>query len=383
MKALGVYFCHDKLIQENSNFEPILSEIETMMNLWKQRKMTIFGKITLIKSLLLSKVTYRATMFPVSQEFIKTLCKLIFKFLWNGPDKIKRKTVCGSYDAGGLQMTDIYNMIKSLKLSWVSRFLRDKEKPWTNYLRKKFHAVGGVELFLKCNFELTKHNLQLNPFYEDIFNHWKVFNTNLDIMHGASEIIWNNKDFLIGNEVMFMKNFYDIGIVQVKDVIKTNSPVKDFAYWVGKGLEKNLNNYMRFISLRSAVCKARPLVKHNLKFFNENQESDLLASLGNSEKKMPISSFKSKQFYICLEKNRQTFPTYATKLKEDFLLSDEELKQYYSLPFKITMDPKLREFQYKQLNFIINTNLLLKRKNIVESEKCESCQENETVYHLF
>ena len=47
------------------------------------------------------------------------------------------------------------------------------------------------------------------------------------------------------------------------------------------------------------------------------------------------------------------------------------------------MDPKLREFQYKQLNFIINTNLLLKRKNIVESEKCESCQENETVYHLF
>lgn len=384
VKALGVYFCHDKSLQEKCNFESILPEIESIINMWKQRKVTIFGKIALIKSLLLSKITYKATMFSVPQEFVKKLYKLVFNFLWNGPDKIKRNTVCGSYNSGGLQMTDIHNMLKSLKLSWVSRFLKDEEKPWTYYLHKKFQSVGGVSLFLKCNFQLDKHNIKLNNFYEDVLNSWKDFKTNLDILKYKDEILWNNKDFLVDNKPVFIKHFYDVGLVKVTDLIKSNSPTNDFAYWVRRGLEKTFSNYMRFISLRSAVNKARPSAKHNLNLSNENEEWDLSVT-GYNGKKIQLSSFKSKQFYLLLEKDRpKTLPTGAIKLKEHYLMSDEELMKHYRLMFKIALEPKLREFQYKQLHFILNTNLLLKKKNIVESEKCEFCNtENETIYHLF
>ena len=54
------------------------------------------GKITVIKSLMLSRITHLFLSLPnPCNRFIKDLTLLFYKFIWNGKrDKIKRTTLC-------------------------------------------------------------------------------------------------------------------------------------------------------------------------------------------------------------------------------------------------------------------------------------------------
>jgi hypothetical protein len=51
------------------------------------------------------------------------MCSSInYSFIWNGkPDKVKRLTLLGDYEKGGLNMVDINSYFKSLKVSWGKR----------------------------------------------------------------------------------------------------------------------------------------------------------------------------------------------------------------------------------------------------------------------
>jgi len=55
---------------------------------------------------------------------------MIYKFLWNGPDKVTRLSVINSLTNGGLNLTDIETHIKALRLSWIPRVLDERVGPW-------------------------------------------------------------------------------------------------------------------------------------------------------------------------------------------------------------------------------------------------------------
>ena len=49
---------------------------------------------------------------------------MFFKFLWNDKgDKIKRKIMINDYSEGGLKMIDITSFNKSLKATWIKKYL--------------------------------------------------------------------------------------------------------------------------------------------------------------------------------------------------------------------------------------------------------------------
>ena len=64
--------------------------------------LSLFGKVTIIKTLLLPKVTYISSIIPSPVEFIKSFQTIIFNFLWKGPDKIARTAAINSFEYGGL-----------------------------------------------------------------------------------------------------------------------------------------------------------------------------------------------------------------------------------------------------------------------------------------
>ena len=60
------------------------------------------------------------------------------------------------------------------------------------------------------------------------------------------------------------------------------------------------------------------------------------------------------------------------------------VKDVHELPFKVTVENKLRSFQVKIIRNIIPTNLSLYKMNIKESPQCEHCLfQNETLVHMF
>ena len=71
------------------------------------------GRAQIINSLLLSKLIYKASMFPVPGEVIKDANRIIFKFLWKGQDRVARKAMINNFVNGGLNILDFETMVKS------------------------------------------------------------------------------------------------------------------------------------------------------------------------------------------------------------------------------------------------------------------------------
>jgi len=74
----------------------------------------------------------------------------------------------------------------------------------------------------------------------------------------------------------------------------------------------------------------------------------------------------SKMVYNEFRSHKQTPPTAKAKLMSRYPDLSIEWKRLYSLAFEITLDTKLREFQYKLLNLIIFTNKKLYQFKMVE-----------------
>ena len=106
VKALGVHFSYNNEESLQKNFYDTLRGIKSQIRLCSWRGLSLFGKVTIIKSFLLPKVLYVSSIFPSPLEFIKAFQTIIYNFLWKGPDKIARKAVINDFEFGGLKVNE-------------------------------------------------------------------------------------------------------------------------------------------------------------------------------------------------------------------------------------------------------------------------------------
>ena len=145
-KLLGVTFYND-LVGMECNYTDKLEEIRKLLNCWTNRIMTVYGKITIIKSLALSKLSHLAIVLPnLNVQKVKELETLFFKFIWNGkPDKVARDHMKLCEKAGGLGMVDVKMFWLSLKFSWLRRALNTNSF-WLDILESEVAEVLGQKI---------------------------------------------------------------------------------------------------------------------------------------------------------------------------------------------------------------------------------------------
>ena len=66
--VLGVVFSTDVLEIVTINFENKLNGMKKVLNAWSRRDLTPFGRITVIKSLVISKITHLLMNLPDPEE---------------------------------------------------------------------------------------------------------------------------------------------------------------------------------------------------------------------------------------------------------------------------------------------------------------------------
>ena len=131
VKISGIYFSYDESKNKHLNFDLKIQKLQTKLDLWKARNLTLFGKVLIMKSLGLSQIVYAASNVNVPNEVIYTIKTKLFSFLWNNKkDKIKRESIYQEYDKGGIRMTDVEIMIKALRLAWIPRLLNPVSLNW-------------------------------------------------------------------------------------------------------------------------------------------------------------------------------------------------------------------------------------------------------------
>ena len=84
IKILGVTFTPEVFDVWQHNAPDILQKMENILAVWSKRKLTLQGKITIIKSVVLSKFVHLFLSLPNPPgNLIQTLNKMFYKFLWN------------------------------------------------------------------------------------------------------------------------------------------------------------------------------------------------------------------------------------------------------------------------------------------------------------
>ncbi|KAL9989282.1 hypothetical protein ACROYT_G003815 [Oculina patagonica] len=105
--ALGVFFSYDTTKADKLNFDEKLRSMEKVLNIWKNRKLTLIGRINIVKTLALSKLIFNSSNLSLPKDLPDTINNMIFNFIWEGkPPKIKKTTVIGQKNKGGLKMID-------------------------------------------------------------------------------------------------------------------------------------------------------------------------------------------------------------------------------------------------------------------------------------
>ena len=126
--ALGVHFSYDPLLTDKLNFEEKICTLEQTLQCWKRRKLTLLGKINIVKALGLAKLIYSTSLLTISKPLIDRINKIIFNFIWDGKTpKIKKKTIIAEIKHGGLKMIDFEIMERSLKIAWIKRFTENSD----------------------------------------------------------------------------------------------------------------------------------------------------------------------------------------------------------------------------------------------------------------
>ena len=176
IKILGILFKANISNITELNLDRKLILLENEIAQWNRRYITPMGKITVIKSLLLSKLVHLFMALPnPSPNYIKKIEQILYSFLWNNkPDRIKRAKAIQKYGFDGLQMIDITSFLHSLKLSWLKRFA-DSTAVWTTVAR--LEQLDPMNLLTYGTAKLKQITLNItNIFWREVIQALIQFN---------------------------------------------------------------------------------------------------------------------------------------------------------------------------------------------------------------
>ena len=71
------------------------------------------GRIQIVKTFAIPKLIFRASAIPIFKELLKNADSILYSFVWNGKDKVKRIVLTATIENGGLNMLDLDSMVRT------------------------------------------------------------------------------------------------------------------------------------------------------------------------------------------------------------------------------------------------------------------------------
>ena len=225
--ALGVHFSINLVDMIDLNYQSVLESVINLMRHWSKRNITVLGRITIVKSLLIPKFNHLVLSIPNPPvDFLKNLQKKIYEFIWKGKrDKISRDQLSNNYADGGLRLIKVDLFFEALKSTWIRRIATGNIDEKESVL---FSKITGIDIYdLEKGVNHTKRIAEdiQNDFWKDVLFAWSKVKKNHspktleDILKSS---IWDNEHFKIGGKEFNLKKWRDAGINFVADIVNEN-----------------------------------------------------------------------------------------------------------------------------------------------------------------
>lgn len=378
--VLGVKFPKNLDDIVEVNYINKLEEMKKIFLNWSKRVLTPLGKITVIKSLALSKINHLILSLPhPSEKVLKDIQSLFYNYLWDkGPDKIKRSVVIQNYDKGGLRMVDVNNFMNSLKLTWVRRVLVSTSK-YITIVKEIYPYIYESFKFGSAFFDIRRFQID-NKFWKDVIYSMRLFSESIQPVNwyeALSVPVWYNRNIKVGGSPVFYKKWMENGILFVNDLVDNNGELISFEMFQNKfSIQSNFLHFEGLVSsIRNFLSNCR--FQH---FPNRDNNPTLPLII-----KFILQNKKGCRSIYDKFISKYTPPTSLVKWNNELNLSQHfDWKKILGLPFKVTEDTNLQWLQIRINHRILGTNYLLSKMNLGINDQCTFCsEEKETIKHLF
>ena len=351
----------------DDNVSAKIADIKKLIAIWSTRTLTPYGKVVIIKSLLMSKITHILLSLPTpSNTAICQLEQLFYTFLWNNkPPKFRREIMEANTTDGGLKLHNLKIFDAALKIGWLKRYNNTSSKwsvvPYNFDFDGLFkYGVDYIERLLEITF---------NPFWLNVLHSLKLLWKDDKIYIPENLFLtplWYNSSF----RLPIKKGWKDKGIYQVNDLLQTDGTLLSQSEFEQKfHLKTNFLEYGAVLTKINSFMQTREVPLH----IHSSPSNCMLNVILQKDSKGVSTIYK-----MLLSNNNSIIENavfkWNSKLGDIMVLYD--FKKSFS---KISMfdDIYLRYIQFRTLHRRFYTNNLLFKMKIKESPNCNFCKELE------
>ena len=377
LKVLGINFGTSNINITSNNVTVLLPNITKEIAQWQRRNLTLIGKITVVKSLLLSKLVHVLSALPNPDEaLIKKLNSILFRFIWNnGPDKIKRSELVQDYKDGGLKMIDVHSFLAGLKVSWFKRlYWADHDVEWANIAKDMLPSIETLACFGSTKLKDLSKKLN-NQFWSHVILSWADFCAAYkpDVDEVLSDKLWFSDNTRYTKTII---NKWDRkGLRFISDLFSK----EDGTLHTREYLSATYNVRMTFLCYTSMIRSIPAQLQHNV-----NNARKVVA---------PIFPYKIALLSKKVCTNRIAYASLVrlssnggarAKLERKWIrdVGQMHIGTLRDIRFT-TKNTYLQSLHFRIVKRIIATNTFLYRIGKAENPLCTFCKrENETLLHV-
>ena len=373
ISVLGIEIAHENLCE--LNYQPVIKQCKTIISCWKSRRLSLFGKICVLNSLITSLFVHKMMVIPnLPQKMMLELENMCVDFIWNGKKpKISLRELQKPRSAGGANLVNLSTKQCALKCSWV--LLLSDNRKYATLAFSLFAPELQYDVF-RCNFcrNDVKYvcGAETPLFWQDVLDVWATFNYNSH-KKCVEQLLWWNSRIHIENKPFFWADVYAKGLRSVQQLYSGAMLISVRSAYQRFGLD-----FMRFHALVCAIpsewreeCRAE---------LSPNAELQTCFDVVIQKQKVSRYVYCSLQEQVWTQRNVVT--RWSIDLDQE--ISGDNLMKACRDIYTNTNIPRLRSFQLRFIHRAIVLNCHLFRWNMRDNNLCSMChQEKETILHLF
>ena len=397
VEVLGVWVGKNQEKCNNLNWEKKISSISTVLSLWKRRYLSLYGRLTVVSSLLMSKLWYTLAVQTIPPKYYLQIKKLCIDFLWDYKSHlVSYETIIAKKSEGGLHFPDIMLKMFSFRLKFLGRLLNpDYTAVWKDICVYFFSKVKNMNLGLEilvC--ELVPKCVANLPFFcREMLLAWIKIRKFVEFDINEKNIyempLFYNPNIKNDGNMLYFKPFVEAGINKLMHLTYEVVPgflKMDAIYEILSEIESEItykevvNNYKKILTsmpyewINWINENINPPGKSN-SLVNENMTSSI------DNKQIPIPQ-DTRTFYNLLLKLVQKSP-----IAESFwtnIYPDIEFTKCYIYANLHFLPSECKELNFKITHKVLFTKQHLLKCNMSNDDTCPSCKiTTESIDHLF
>ena len=382
--ALGIHFSNNSPVNEIvlKNYETKIEKATAWINMWNKRYLTIFGKITIVKSLIYSQFSYLIIPLPrPDPQIFKRINTLVFNFVWGGKrDKIKRDVVKRPIDGGGLDLFLLEDFFISLKSSLLSKIFNDKfSHAWKNIFINQLRQPNHPALCIENS--LVKRGCNFTQDLLTCYSKWREAAAE-KLGGSVNHCVWGNSRITDVGARLWNMNLINQGIMYITDFLNDSFVILNYRDFLSKwGLNVDTISSIEYVNIKMALRRY-------------DCPSIASKSISLVETKINLSFITNRTVVTGKHFREAITPAEDANTLAPLKVWTRALKRYsnsinwgavlYNNNKGVTNNFRMVQFQYKFLMRISTCKLMrFKMKIALDNGLCRHCHRLESLTHIF